>query len=159
MRQRVHLPRALFLAATICSICGLLDGALFQPSNALRLLQADLRSRLAALCPVCEAACRTNVSWGMTESSVPDVVDHAGDQQLPGPDFLLIGTQKGGTSDLYVRMQEEGVGIDAVTCSFVSVCLRVCVSACLRLQGACQVSLNMSTDAVSDLASTAPWLL
>eukprot|EP00039_Didymoeca_costata_P021795 m.345450 g.345450 ORF g.345450 m.345450 type:complete len:436 (+) comp26456_c0_seq1:191-1498(+) len=70
----------------------------------------QLKHELATLCPACEYACRILQLWkNKTHSNVGPLLFPDGwhnSQQTPRETstFLLIGTQKGGTSDLYTRL-------------------------------------------------------
>lgn len=79
----------------------------FVPPLSLVELKAELKSRLGVLCgdrgKKCKFACRILEAWDAPFELATRI---ATDERTTadGPDFLLIGTQKGGTTDVYEQL-------------------------------------------------------
>jgi hypothetical protein len=82
----------------------------YTPSPGLVVMKAGIRTRLIALCGEgehkCKMACRFADAWEPTGPLVERIA-HDEHTALNGPDFLVIGTQKGGTTDVYERLAKK----------------------------------------------------
>ena len=82
----------------------------FVPPAPLIALKAELKQRLEVLCgqegTKCKFACRILEAWDAPfELATRISVDEH--TTADGPDFLLIGTQKGGTTDIYEQLAQQ----------------------------------------------------
>lgn len=104
-RKAGWLLLALCVAALPSTQSGVADA-----DDGLLTLQRDTKSRLRVLCAHCTYACRYLEMWeaaNQTLLAADRIKGCSRPDELKGPEFMLIGAQKSGSTDIFERLREH----------------------------------------------------